>query len=228
MIIGKGLLAKAFNHYLNDDSILIFASGVSNSKETDSKEFNREKELLEKSINLNKSKLFVYFSTCSIEDLSQRTSFYIKHKINMENIVKNKCSNYHIFRLPQVVGISKSPTIINFFVDSICNNKSLIIYEKATRNLISVEDVFKISKIIIENKYYLNSTINIATPFNIPVIKIANILGKLLNKQINCEIINLGIEQKIDISDLESIGIDFVDSYVEKILESYLIERDIK
>ena len=228
MIIGKGLLAQAFDYYINDDSILIFASGVSNSREASFKEFDRERKLLEEAIISNNSKLFVYFSTCSIEDVSQKKSLYIQHKKNMEDIVKDKCIQYYIFRLPQVVEIGKSPTIINFFVDSIYNNKSLTIYEKATRNLISVKDVFKISKIIIENNYYLNSIVNIATPFNIPVIKIVNILEKLLNRQVNCEIIDLGVEQAINISDLESLGIKFDDNYIEKILKSYLIERDIK
>lgn len=228
MIIGNGLLAQAFEYYLDADSILVFASGVSNSKETNFKEFDREKKLLEEAVISNNSKLFVYFSTCSIEDVSQKNSLYIQHKKNMEDIVKDKCFQYYIFRLPQVVGIGKSPTLINFFVDSIYNNKSLTIYEKATRNLISVKDVFKISKIIIENNYYLNSIVNIATPFNIPVIKIVNILEKLLNRQVNCEIIDLGVEQAINISDLESIGIKFDDNYVEEILKSYLFERDIK
>lgn len=227
MIIGKGLLAKAFEYYINDNSIVIFASGVSNSKETNSKEFDREKRLLEETITLNKSKLFVYFSTCSIEDISQKSSLYIQHKKDMEDIVKNKCLQYYIFRLPQVVGIGKSPTIINFFVDSIYNNKSLTIYKRATRNLISVKDVFKISKIIIENNYYQNCIINIATPFNIPVIKIVNILEKLLNRQVNCEFIDLGVEQEINISDLESLGIKFDDDYVENILEKYINEKGL-
>ena len=33
MVIGNGLLAKEFNFYKNNEQIVIFASGVSNSKE---------------------------------------------------------------------------------------------------------------------------------------------------------------------------------------------------
>ena len=34
MVVGKGLLAKAFDEYNKNEDIVVFASGVSNSKET--------------------------------------------------------------------------------------------------------------------------------------------------------------------------------------------------
>ena len=46
MVVGTGLLAKAFLEYENDDNIIVFASGVSNSKEISREEFDREKLLL--------------------------------------------------------------------------------------------------------------------------------------------------------------------------------------
>ena len=66
MVIGNGLLAKSFSKYKDDDQVIIFASGVSNSKEVNPEAFMREMDLL-RSIT-NKDALLVYFSTCSVYD----------------------------------------------------------------------------------------------------------------------------------------------------------------
>ena len=51
MIIGNGFLAKAFKKkFSKEKKIVIFASGVSNSKEKDKKRFRREIKLLKKFI----------------------------------------------------------------------------------------------------------------------------------------------------------------------------------
>jgi len=228
MLIGHGLLAEAFSKYKNNREVIIFASGVSNSREEKQKEFDREKQLLQKTILENRLKYFIYFSTCSIEDPSQKDSFYVQHKINMEEIVKTLCLDYNIFRLPQVVGIGKSPTIINFFVDSILENNFFKVYGRATRNLISVEDVYNIADNFIVNKMATNKIINIATPFNTPVHKIVLILEKLLNKRAKYEVLDLGVEQTIDISYIvSSLKIKFDENYVEDILKKYLIKRGL-
>ena len=39
MVIGNGMIANAFKQYENDDEVIIFASGVSNSKENNDSEF---------------------------------------------------------------------------------------------------------------------------------------------------------------------------------------------
>ncbi|MBP6455165.1 MAG: hypothetical protein KA275_00440, partial [Chitinophagaceae bacterium] len=70
MLVGNGLIAKKFLNYLKDDNFLIFASGVSNSKNANTDEYIKEINLLEKSIQINKEKILVYFSTCSINDPS--------------------------------------------------------------------------------------------------------------------------------------------------------------
>ena len=41
MVIGNGLIANQFKSYNNDENILIFASGVSNSSEVNDIEFIR-------------------------------------------------------------------------------------------------------------------------------------------------------------------------------------------
>jgi hypothetical protein len=65
MIIGNGLISSVFlNSDENYDKYIIFASGVSNSKETDSEKFAREKNLLSTAIKNNENNLkLIYFSS---------------------------------------------------------------------------------------------------------------------------------------------------------------------
>ena len=57
MIIGSGLLASEFSDLEENNSIVIFASGVSNSLETNNAKFNREEQLITNTININKNSL---------------------------------------------------------------------------------------------------------------------------------------------------------------------------
>lgn len=227
MVVGNGLLAKAFDCFEMNDNVVVFASGVSNSQEEKKHEFKREEKLLTNTISKNKTKVFVYFSTCSIEDKSKKKSLYVEHKKNMESIIREHCDEYYIFRLPQVVGISNSPTVINFFVDSIVNNKPLNIYKNATRNLIHVDDTVEIVSTIINQKYYLNETINIATQFNLPIPDIIGVLERLLGRTANCNLIQSGEAQTIDISIIEKLKIKFEDGYVESILKKYIKDKGL-
>ena len=124
-------------------------------------------------------------------------------------------------RVPTVKGY-------RFFVDSILENNFFKVYGRATRNLISVEDVYNIADNFIVNKMATNKIINIATPFNTPVHKIVLILEKLLNKRAKYEVLDLGVEQTIDISYIvSSLKIKFDENYVEDILKKYLIKRGL-
>src|SRR5690606_10434611 len=96
MIVGNGLIASAFQSSpLKDDpNIVVFASGVSNSRETSKDEFLRERQLLLETIN--QGKLILYFSTCSVYDPSQKDAPYITHKLEMEDLVRQS-NAYRIF-----------------------------------------------------------------------------------------------------------------------------------
>lgn len=47
MVVGGGQIAKAFSSYSDDCGVVIFASGVSDSREVNISEFDKEKSLLE-------------------------------------------------------------------------------------------------------------------------------------------------------------------------------------
>ena len=225
MIIGTGMIAKAFKNYENDLDIIIFASGVSNSTNATEADYIREKQLLESIINKYPKSTLVYFSTCSIHDPELNHCSYVSHKLAIEKFIQEYCKNYFIFRLSQVVGKTNSPTLINFFVYKIVNKEPFYIWEHSTRNLIDVMDVFKISDYCIKNSLFLNEITNIATPFSLPVFSIVSIVEELCGYKGIYDIQNRGGSYNIDIkkiaSHLDFINISFNEDYPYKIIKKY-------
>ena len=60
MIYGNGLIAKSFNKYKYNKKFIIFASGVSNSQETNLSEFFKENKLLKRALVKKKKKSDLY------------------------------------------------------------------------------------------------------------------------------------------------------------------------
>lgn len=223
MIVGNGMMAKAFKNYEDRNEILIFASGVSNSKETDESNFKREEDLLNNTLK-NNSKSVVYFSTCSVYDPFLEKSDYVQHKLKMEKIIENKCNKFFIFRLPQVVGKTNSPTLINFLFTSILNDKKIDINKHSTRNLISINDVFSISNYLIENNIYANEITNVATPYNIPVLDIVLMVEKIARLNLNYKLIDQGSPFTINIDKLNKLKINlniFDPNYLNNTLDFF-------
>ena len=159
MIIGRGLIAKAFEKYSNDNNVIIFSSGVSNSLETRDTEFEREESLLKSNLLLDKK--FIYFSTISVVDGSLKSP-YINHKIKMENIISDNHNNYLIFRLPIVVGNNANNiTFFNSLKDKINNNEELKVFSVG-RYLIDIDDLSETLPTLIDNYLEKNKTLNIS------------------------------------------------------------------
>ena len=114
MVIGNGMIAKAFYNYQTDDRFIVFASGVSNSATTNKHDYDREKILLERTLADNKEKLLVYISTCSIYDSSLQQSPYVLHKLDVERQIATSGNKYLIFRVSNPVGFtSNKHTFLN-------------------------------------------------------------------------------------------------------------------
>jgi dTDP-4-dehydrorhamnose reductase len=177
MVIGNGLIGCIFSSFTKNDEIIIFASGVSNSKESNKNEFDREEKLLKTTISENPEKKIIYFSTVFIENVK---NMYYEHKKNIEEYIKNNCENYLIIRLPQVVGyLGNNNNLFNFLKQKIKNCEVLNIDSLAIRSLIDIDDVYKITKTLITEES--NQIINIKGIEDIYVSEIVdemyNILG---------------------------------------------------
>ena len=95
---------------------VVFASGVSNSTETDPAAFAREEALLRE--HLEDPRTLLYFSSCGVADEHEARRPYILHKRAMEDLVR--AHGGRIVRLPQVVGRTDNPhTLTNYLRDRI-------------------------------------------------------------------------------------------------------------
>ncbi|EQB39192.1 hypothetical protein M947_08545 [Sulfurimonas hongkongensis] len=201
MVVGNGMIAKAFYEYNSVDDILIFASGVSSSNLNLESEFTREYSMVKNFLQEYPKKLFIYFSSCSIEFPDLKDTKYNIHKLSIEKLIQATSGNYIIFRLPNVIGKGGNPnTIINYLFDSIKEYKEFFLWKYATRNIVDIEDVVKIIQYVIENNLYRNDTVNIAYEKSILVEDLIQTIETLLNKKSLKSIINKGSDFKIDIA----------------------------
>ena len=225
MIVGRGMIADAFSKYYDNKEVVIFASGVSNSLLNEECHFTRERELLKESIAKYPKSTIVYFGTCSVHDPELSHSPYVEHKREMEKLIEKNCEKFFIFRLSQVVGHGSSPTLINFIVDHIKSGKSFNIWKNSTRNLIDVDDVFKIADYLIQNTIFMNEITNIATPLSLPIFDIVTIAEELIGKKGQYQVDNRGGSYEINIHKitplLNNMNITFDQTYPALIIKKY-------
>lgn len=147
MIIGNGLIANIFSDVKIDN--IIFASGVSDSNETNYLNFKREEELLIYYLNNFKDKTLVYFNSI----LSLNNTPYLNHKNNMVNLIK-KYNNYKIYNVPQLFGNNGNKNnLVNYFIESLKNNKTIYIQKDIYRSIIDIEDLRNIVLMTLDTKY---------------------------------------------------------------------------
>jgi nucleoside-diphosphate-sugar epimerase len=142
MIVGNGMISNKFKLYSNLlEDVIIFASGVSDSNENNPENFIREKELLLKTIEENKDKKIIYFSSVLV-NFSEKA--YYKHKLEMEKIIESNSISYIIYRLPQIVGgDGNKNNIVNYIKNSIIKQNPISIYVDAERALLDVDDLIQ-------------------------------------------------------------------------------------
>jgi nucleoside-diphosphate-sugar epimerase len=226
MVIGNGLVAKAFKEYGSSEDYLIFASGVSNSKSGLHEDYQKEKALLENTLTRHPDKLFVYFSTCSIMDPDLAGTLYIRHKIEMEKLIRDRANQFLVFRLSNLAGHSKNRhTVLNFFNHQILHDLPFECWKNAERNIIDVEDVFRIAGYFLQKKIRMNDTINIANTGNYTVPYIVHSIELFHGKSAVIIEKEKGLPFKINVSDMlpvtELLGIRFGDNYLHELLRKY-------
>lgn len=226
MVIGNGMLAKAFKSYLDQEDYIIFASGVSDSTSTDTSAFERELQLLTDTIKNNKDKFFVYFSTCSIYDVSMQHSHYVQHKIKAEELIIKQCTSYIIFRLTNPVGnTGNRHTVVNYFINHIAEKKEFAVWKNASRNIIDIDDVYTVCNEILQQKLYTGSVLNIANPQNYTVSFIIENIETYFNTKARFSLIDTGGAPAIDTTAVNPLftkfNINFDEYYLQKLLKKY-------
>lgn len=190
MIIGNGMIANALLSFKDDNENIIFASGVSNSKETNEEAFKREIDLL---LNQDKTKNLIYFSSCSIYDITLQDSHYVKHKIRMEKLIQEQFNKFCILRLPTLIGRTNNPfTFFNNIRNKIIQNEEVVVFKNAWRYIFDVEDLSILLPIMLKNNVIQNKTIDLAYDNAVTVSSIVGSMFALLRKPYNINLIEAG------------------------------------
>lgn len=224
MIVGNGLIASLFVDN-DDENVIFFASGVSNSLETRVEEFLREENLIKNTISENTDKVFVYFSTCSIYDSSKTGSDYVLHKLKMEQLIKKSCPRFLILRVSNAVGKGGNPNLLmNYIVKAVKNDETINVHTQATRNLIDVDDIRNVTFDLLKQQS-LNKIINVAYSKNYSILEIVEIVEKFYNKKVNINLLKSGSGYDINIPEIEQYFIETnqvgKDIYLYNILQKH-------
>lgn len=219
-------MAGSFSSYTEQQSFLVFASGVSNSKSSTDADFRREEELLRQSMAQHPEKQLVYFSTTSVEDPDLQQSPYSQHKLQMEELIRTNAHSYTIFRLSNLAGKSDNPnTILNYFFLHISQGIPFRLWKRSERNIIDTEDVFRIADHMLQHKLAVNRTINIANTESYPVQYIVSSIEDFCGTKGIYSLEDRGGQVTIDTHDIapvcKALGIHFGPDYLQKILNKY-------
>lgn len=222
MITGNGIMANALKFYDKED-VVFFASGVSNSLEKEVSEFEREISLLKSVVSQNPGKKLVYFSTCSIYDPTKTESPYVLHKLKIEKLITENCSDFIIFRVGNAVGRGGNPnTLINFLKSSILSGNKLMLHTNAKRILIGTDDIASFI-----NRYmkdFKNEIVNLAYPYQYSLPEILSQLENHLDKKANYETVEEGSFYKIEFNPCTEDFFSEIppEQYLKKLYSSYL------
>ena len=227
MIIGNGLVASKFREYHNYDDCIIFSSGVSDSQESCTKKFNREKSLVRETLAKYKNLQFIYFSTILVKFSDTP---YNKHKLEIENLIKATASSYIIFRVPQLIGHGGNKNnLVNFLLNSIQMEQDIVIGKDVKRSILCVEDMVNI--VTYCKGKCDRTTINISGVEKKKVVDICKDIASILGKVPSMDII-----PKVDHSNWTTTNSDLVEesfsvlgilpeNYTKKVLLRYLEDK---
>jgi hypothetical protein len=124
MIVGRGDIASVLK---DREGAIFFASGVSNSTETNQSEYWREMELLDKQ---DRNKCLFYFSSISVDDMDKIGNEYLMHKRRMELLIKSNFKNYNIIRIGNISWGNNPNTFLNYIKNKIKNGEAVEIKDE--------------------------------------------------------------------------------------------------
>lgn len=224
MIVGGGMVARAFGPYFSQDpSLVVFASGVSNSGEIRAAAFAREHQLLANT--LDGGVPLLYFSSCGVGNTFERDSAYIAHKARMESLVLDTPRGL-VVRLPQVVGSNDNPhTLTNFLRDRILCGQPIQLWTRAERNLIDIDDVVMITRELLNCWPSDNRVVDVAFPRSLSMREILEAMESVLGRRATTVEIDKGhpfpVDTTLSNQVASRLGIPFDDGYTVRLLRKY-------
>lgn len=219
------MMARAFSAFGGRADVVIFASGVSNSLETDSAAFSREKALLEQVRKDNPAALLVYCGTCSADDPELRDTPYVRHKLAMESLLSASDGPWLVLRIPLAIGRnSRSRTLAQFLHERIARGQPFEVWEGAARFPIDVEDIFRIGSRFIDDPALWNRRINVALR-SFPVRDFVSVMERIVGRKANCTLVRRGRRYELACPEAlqvaRELDLDLGEQYLEKLLRKY-------
>lgn len=231
MIIGNGFLAKSLKNY-DRPGVVFIAAGVSDSKCTDQAEFDRERNLVKKTVQDLPEKIIVFFSTFSINDPVMANSTYVKVKQELEDYVFNHCKKCLVVRISNLVGEGGNPkNIFNFFFNQIVSGNRFSLWANSRRNLIMQEDFARILNYILEHELEekLNSILNIVNIQSFSVYEIVAAIEQHTGKKAIYDLVEIeSVPRQVDEHSkrmFELLQIE-TDDYLKRILKKYFANHE--
>jgi nucleoside-diphosphate-sugar epimerase len=225
------MLARAFAaHAQNARSVCIYAAGVSNSGCLDPAEFQRESRRLRSAMEACvDGEILVYFGTCSAYDAATAGTAYVRHKLAMEELVRQRDA-HAIFRFPQLAGTTPNPhTLLNYLYARILRGEKFVAWGHATRNILDVEDAVRIAMDILSNEDPRGRTIDVAAARSVTVREIVETMEEVLGARAVYEVVDKGSDVPIDIAPirvaLARCGVSFDADYLRRVIAKYYAAR---
>ncbi len=229
-IVGNGFIAKNLKKIQKDiqkSNYIFYAAGISNSLVFSKKELRREINSFLSFYKENRFNKIVYISTACVVDNLRKNSMYAKNKLKIEKLIKKKFKHFLIIRLPEIIGKSRNKnTLINHFYFKILKNKKIIIFKNVTRNILDINDVLKLFKVIIRDKKVKNKTITLSNIIFTKPLEIIKILEKKLKTKARYSIKitknqNWSLKNKENLKYIKDANISFDRNYLAKAINKY-------
>jgi nucleoside-diphosphate-sugar epimerase len=174
--------------------------------------------------------LFLYFSTCSVEDPAVRESAYVRHKFAMEHLVRQR-DRHLILRLPQLAGNTPNPhTLLNHLYARIVRSERFAVWRGATRNIIDVDDVARIVTDLVVSENACGETINVANSHSYGIPEIVRSIEEVVGHKAIFDIIDRGAGYTIDIDRIQAAlhrcRVSFPEDYLPRVIRKYYGHND--
>ena len=199
---------------------------MSNSACTDVREYERERLRLEEALARGREvQTFIYISTCSMADPEAAASPYVKHKLAMEAVARRHAGHL-VLRLPQVAGKTANPhTLLNYLYARISRGERFAIWGQARRNIIDVDDVANIGRLLVRREKMRGETIHIANAADYALPEIVRAMEVVTGKQAIFDVLPRGGAYAVDIERIRPLltvaGVSFDGTYLERVLRKY-------
>ena len=220
------MVASAVRAAFVNRDVCVYAAEVSNSGCTDAKESEHERVRLEIAVAAHAcAGRFIYFGTCSVNDLHASKSLYVLHKRAMEHPAA-KHPRHVIFRPPQVARNTPTPhTFLDYLFARIARSERFSIWANSTRNVTDIDDVAQIAQALVVNQGVVHETINVVHSRSISVVEIVSRFELNTSRRAVFDEIPIGKAYSIDCSRIETTvatcGVDLIGDYRRKALRKY-------